>query len=75
MVTVSFVGTMQLPDTDFNLDHYLSSSEIEYHKLIVPLKSYKLGQRFKEILASGDDESCVLGLESSAKRYISLKYS
>jgi len=56
------------------INHRIFSSELEFHKIVVPLKCYKLGQRFKEVLSSGDDRSLMLGHEQQAKQFARQRY-
>lgn len=57
------------------INHKVYSSEFEFHRLVIPMKTYKLGSRFKEILSSGDNTNLLCAHEDQIQKFCKLKYS
>jgi alpha-tubulin suppressor-like RCC1 family protein len=69
LVKVSYQG-LRAAEEDFVISHKTTSSEFEFHNLMLKLKCYKLGQTFKEILTSGQG----FGTNESATNFAKAKY-
>ncbi len=63
---MTYNGALKAGDCEYILEHRTLSSDLELHKLIVNLKCYKLSQKYKEVLAAGEDSAMQLGFERNA---------
>jgi len=49
-------GNIVPEDRNFSVYHTSISNEFEMHKLALELPVHQLGERFKEVLATGEDD-------------------
>ena len=73
-IRVVYRGSAEVQDADFLIEHRVYSSEFEFHNIVLPLKCYKLGQRFKEVHSAGADLSLQLGHQAQADLFAHKKY-